>query len=96
MVLALVSHFTTRGLIRREVLCAPQACYAFAERWGNAAARPWPSVTRELRWMAALVCLAFRDLGAEWSERVHTFDASAWGVGVVSKRVPKAQIQELA
>ena len=55
MVLALASRFTTRGLIRREVLCAPQACYAFAEKWRDGFAGPWCGVVRELKCMAALV-----------------------------------------
>ena len=39
--------------------------------------------------------MAFRNLSAEWCERVHTFDASWWGCGVVQKKVPRNDVKRL-
>lgn len=42
---------------------------------------------RELEVMADLVLLAYRNLGAQWSETVKICDASAWGAGIMGKHV---------
>ncbi|CAK0821614.1 unnamed protein product [Prorocentrum cordatum] len=84
---ALLGHFTTQGLIRREVFSAPQACFAFAQQFKSGRGQLWPSVYRELRWMASLVFVAARELDAPWRSKVHVFDASEWGCGVIGKTI---------
>eukprot|EP00959_Pyramimonas_sp_CCMP1952_P175333 3664239-Pyramimonas_sp.AAC.1 len=78
---ALPGYFAARGLIRREVLSAPQACFAFAQQFKSGRGRLWSSVCQELRWMASLVFVAARELDAPWRSKVHVFDASEWGRG---------------
>ncbi|CAK0904200.1 unnamed protein product, partial [Prorocentrum cordatum] len=90
---ALLGHFTTRGLIRREVLSASQACFAFAQQFKSGRGQLWPSVRRELRWMASPVFVAARELGAPWCSRARVFDASEWGCGVMSKTIDTRDVQ---
>ncbi|CAK0894510.1 unnamed protein product, partial [Prorocentrum cordatum] len=77
----LVSHFTTRALIRRELLCVFNAAYSFIEHAGDSAVPFWPSVKREFTWASHLIVLASRDLSAPWASEVSVVDASSWGMG---------------
>ncbi|CAK0816128.1 unnamed protein product [Prorocentrum cordatum] len=83
LVRVVVSHFTSRALLRRELLSCLQASYSFIESSGHHTRVLWSSVKRELRWCAALITLAFRDANAAWSPMVYCADASWWGAGVV-------------
>ncbi|CAK0844650.1 unnamed protein product [Prorocentrum cordatum] len=83
LVRVVVSRFTSRALLRRELLSCLQASYYFIESSGHHARVLWSSVKRELRWCAALIALAFRDVNAAWSPMVYCTDASWWGAGVV-------------
>ena len=60
----LLGHFTWCAMLRRELLAIPSACYRFVTVAGGAPMRLWPSVERELRWMAALVPLMTCNLAA--------------------------------
>ena len=53
----------------------------------------WEAVRRELSWCGALLHLGGRDLSAVWSERIHVFDASYLGRGVVTKHCDRAIVQ---
>ena len=90
---ALLGHCTTRGLIRREVLSVPQACFAFAQQFRQGRDSLCPSVCRELCWMASLACASAREFDAGWSTKVHAFDASSWGCGAVSKTIDPTDVQ---
>ena len=84
---SVVGNFTVRALVRRELLSVCGACFLFAETHEKDPGRVplWPSVHRELRHMAALIGLARRDLAAGYCQRLHVFDASSWGLGVMAK-----------
>ncbi|CAK0852914.1 unnamed protein product [Prorocentrum cordatum] len=83
LVRVVVSHFTSRALLRRELLSCLQASYSSIESSGHHTRVLWSSVKRELRWCAALIALAFRDVNAAWPPMVYCTDASWWGAGVV-------------
>ena len=53
----LVSHFTSRALIRRELLSVMGAVYVFSERYGSKPAELWPAAQRELMWCDYLAVL---------------------------------------
>jgi len=44
----LIGHYTFRALVRRELLCAPNATYAFVQAHRHQRVRLWPSVVRRL------------------------------------------------
>eukprot|EP00959_Pyramimonas_sp_CCMP1952_P095775 2002600-Pyramimonas_sp.AAC.1 len=81
-----MSHYTTRALIRRELLCVFSACYSFAAGAGPHRRRLWGSVRRELGWPAGLIFLASQNLGAAWSQGVLAVDASSWGGCIVQQK----------
>ncbi|CAK0871377.1 unnamed protein product, partial [Prorocentrum cordatum] len=91
-----VSHFTSRALIRRELLSCLNSLYAFSAQYGGRTARLWPSCLRELRWCASLVVFCFRDAGAAFDSRLTMVDASWWGVGVTQKTSSSAVALELS
>ena len=72
--------------IRSELMCIPYAIYSFVRRHYWHRARLWPSVLKEVRWMVALVPLAFADMCRSWSPTIHAYDASLKGFGVVCAR----------
>ena len=83
----LVRHFTSRAFLRRELLAVFGAAYTFIARHRHRMVPLWPSVRRELVWVAHLIHLSQRSLAAEWSPIAHCFDASWWVFGVVKKHV---------
>ena len=90
----LVGHYSFRALMRREMLSVLHAVYGFAHaNWDNDAAL-WPAVARELRWCRGLAHLSWRNLGATWCSEVSVFDASSYGMGVVTKKVPEPMVRE--
>ncbi|CAK0856156.1 unnamed protein product [Prorocentrum cordatum] len=91
-----VSHFTSKALIRRELLSCLNSLYAFSAQYGGRTARLWPSCLRELRWCASLVVFCFRDAGAAFDSRLTMVDASWWGVGVTQKTSSSAVALELS
>ena len=91
----LIGHFTVRALLRRELLSCLGACYAFCRQHRGRLGRVWCSVHRELKWVASLIMMAFRDMAAPWDEELLAVDASHWGVGVVSRSIPSEQAREL-
>ncbi|CAK0849158.1 unnamed protein product [Prorocentrum cordatum] len=91
-----VSHFTSRALIWRELLSCLNSLYAFSAQYGGRTARLWPSCLRELRWCASLVVFCFRDAGAAFDSRLTMVDASWWGVGVTQKTSSSAVALELS
>ena len=94
----LVGMYTSRTLIRRELLSVCSATYAFAERYRLQRRRQplWTNVRRELEMMSALIVLARRDLAAPYSDTVTCFDASWWGLGVMAKDVDRDTVHHLA
>ena len=83
----LVGHFTSKALLRRELLAGLSAVYAFSGKcWASRSDR-WPNARRELRWCSSFSFLAHRDLAADWAPSVSVLDASWWGRGVMQKRV---------
>ena len=91
-VCVLVSHFTCRALIRRELLACLSAVYAFSRVVGSRHVQLWPSVVRELKWACCFIMLAGRDLSACWDVSVMAVDASSWGLGAVQRDLPLADI----
>ena len=85
----LVGHFTSRALLRRELLSVFGAAYTFIGKHRHQNLKLWPSVIRELTWAAHLIHLSHRSLVAEWSSQAYCFDASWWGFGIVRKHVRK-------
>ena len=75
----LVGHFTSRALLRRELLAVFGTAYKFIASHSSDSHRPvhlWESVRRELTWAVHLIHLAQRSLTAAWSPVVYCFDAS--------------------
>ena len=72
----LVGHFTSRALLRRELLSVFGAVYTFIARRRHHSVPLGETVVRELTWAAHLIHLSQRSLAAEWSSTVHCFDAS--------------------
>ena len=91
----LVGQFTFRALLRRELLSCLGATYAFMDRYRKVSRPLWPSVRRELGWARGLIPLACRNLAAQWSTDLIAFDASHWGVGVVSTTIDESEAREL-
>ena len=92
----IVGHVAAISLIKRELLCVLSACYAFMGRHDTSAAKAWPSVKRELRWMQALLPLARHDLRAPLSSRVLATDASEGGKGACQCRLGPDHVAEYA
>ena len=76
-VCVLISHFTCRALIRRELLACLSAVYAFSRVLGSRHVQLWPSVIYELKWACSLIMLASRDLSASWDMSVMAVGASS-------------------
>ena len=58
-----ISHFTSRALIRRELLSCLGAVYGFMGDGGRERRRLTPAVRRELTWCRSLLPLCFRGAG---------------------------------
>ncbi|CAK0864825.1 unnamed protein product, partial [Prorocentrum cordatum] len=91
-----VSHFTSRALIRRELLSCLGAVYGFMGDGGRERRRLTPAVRRELAWCRALLPLCFRDAGRPLSPVVSCVDASWWGAGVTEKTITSDQARRLS
>ncbi|CAK0826729.1 unnamed protein product [Prorocentrum cordatum] len=91
-----VSHFFSRGLVRRELLAALNSLCAFSAQYGGRTARLWPSCLRELRWCASLVVFCFRNAGAPFDSTLTMVDSSRWGVGVTQKKSSAPVARELS
>ena len=92
----LVGHFTSRALLRRELLSVFGTAYTFIARHRHTSVVLWLSVIRELTWGAHLIHLSQRSLAAAWSTTAHCFDASWWGLGLVKKCVPLDVVRDTA
>ncbi|CAK0903427.1 unnamed protein product, partial [Prorocentrum cordatum] len=90
-----ISHFTSRALIRRELLSCLGAVYGFMGDGGRERRRLTPAVRRELTWRRALLPLCFRDAGRPLSPVVSCVDASWWGAGVTEKTITSDQARRL-
>ncbi len=73
-----------------------QACYTFAKTFGGQRANLWPTVRRELGWMAAVLPLLCHNMRADWSDTVHCSDASPQGFGVCYRKVNLGEVQSVA
>ncbi|CAK0898656.1 unnamed protein product [Prorocentrum cordatum] len=91
-----ISHFTSRALIRRELLSCLGAAYGFMGDGGRERRRLTPAVRRELTWCRALLPLCFRDAGRPLSPVVSCVDASWWGAGVTEKTITPDQARRLS
>ncbi|CAK0822697.1 unnamed protein product, partial [Prorocentrum cordatum] len=91
-----ISHFTSRALIRRELLSCLGAVYGFMGDGGRERRRLTPAVRRELAWCRALLPLCFRDAGRPLSPVVSCVDASWWGAGVTEKTITSDQARRLS
>eukprot|EP00959_Pyramimonas_sp_CCMP1952_P143608 3006461-Pyramimonas_sp.AAC.1 len=92
----IVSQFTSRVLIRRELLSRLGAVYKFEEMFKGRFARPWSVVRRELRWARALPVFCRRNLGLPSGTALTCIDASSWGFGVAKKKVSMEAVKRLA
>ncbi|CAK0843265.1 unnamed protein product, partial [Prorocentrum cordatum] len=92
----IVSHITSRVLIRRELLSCLGAVYKFGEVCHNRTAKLWPVVRRELRWARALLIFCSRDLGLPFDTTLTCLDASSWGFGVTQREVSEDSVKRLA
>ena len=93
----LVGHFTSRALLRRELMAVFGTAYRFIASHRADTHRSvhlWESVRRELTWPVQLIHLAQRSLPLAWSPVVYCFDASWWGVGIVKKYAPIQLIRD--
>ncbi|CAK0889503.1 unnamed protein product, partial [Prorocentrum cordatum] len=91
-----MSHLTSRALIRRELLSCPGAVHGFMGDGGRERRRLTPAVKRELTWRRALLPLRFRDAGRPLSPVVSCVDASWWGAGVTEKTITSDQARRLS
>ena len=91
-----VSHFTSRALIRRELLSCLSAAYGFMGEGTRGRRRLPPAVRRELHWCRALLPLCFRDAERPLSPVVPCVDASWWGAGVTEKSFSSFQVHRLS
>ncbi|CAK0883302.1 unnamed protein product [Prorocentrum cordatum] len=94
----LVAHFTWAGLMRRELLSLPHACYRFIEEAGESRWKLWNSARAELRMMCSLIVFASTDTRRPCSPVITATDASTGedgadfgGFGVVQREVSVAE-----
>ena len=78
----IIGHFTFLALIRRPMFSIMRSVYAFVKKDFARPRRLWPSIERELRWMASLAPLLVCDLSLPPLSRVCCSDASLDGAGV--------------
>ncbi|CAK0895306.1 unnamed protein product, partial [Prorocentrum cordatum] len=94
----LVAHFTWAGLMRRELLSLPHACYRFIEGAGESRWKLRNSARAELRMMCSLIVFASTDTRRPCSPVITATDASTGedgtdfgGFGVVQREVSVAE-----
>ncbi|CAK0825147.1 unnamed protein product, partial [Prorocentrum cordatum] len=76
----IVGRFTWSAILRRCLLSIPHSIYRFIEVAGDSPVKIWPAVARELRWMMALLPLAYTDSKRPWSTRVVATDTEGANV----------------
>ena len=84
----ILGHITWAMMSRREGLSILSSCYAFSHRSISKACRLWPSVRRELEWVAALLPLFRAKINVGWSSDVLASDSSPYGYGVCQRQLP--------
>ena len=90
-----LGHITWALMARREGLALINSCYAFVHKNIDRQARLWPSVRKELEWVASLLPLFQIRLNIGWSEDVTASDSSPWGVGVCSRKIDAKEVRNL-
>lgn len=90
-----LGHITWALMARREGLALINSCYAFVHKNIDKQARLWPSVRKELEWVATLLPLFRIRLNIGWSEDVTASDSSPWGVGVCSRKLDVKEVRNL-
>eukprot|EP00435_Cladocopium_sp_Y103_P063778 s336_g25.t1 len=83
-----LGHITWAMMSRREGLSILNSCYAFCHQHKCRASRLWPSVRRELEWIAALLPLFRAKINVGWSSDVFASDSSPFGYGVCQRQLP--------
>jgi hypothetical protein len=91
---AILSHYFFVALGRRRGLSVMSSVYAFSEAHYLERVELWPSVVRELKWMAALVPLLERDLSLPWADQLLVYDAAELAGAVCAKPAPPFLIAE--
>ena len=93
--------YTWAALLRRELLSVPHAVFRFIERAGDHTWKLWGSVRRELRWMGALLVLAFADTRRPWLDTVTATDAEGvnqqdiGGADVTERQIDIADVESI-
>lgn len=95
----IIGHHTPLSLLRRPLLAAMRAVYAFAQREYRRPRPLWSSVLRELRWMRSLLPIVVCDQRAKVATRVMASDASldGWGLwSAMRRRAPSRSYSGIA
>ena len=79
-------------LLRRELMCVPDSCYAFIAKHGRdgtrSSERPWENVKPELHQVASLLPLCHAWICAPWHSSMTASDSSMEGAGVCTRDLP--------
>ena len=90
-----VGHMSFICMGRREGLAVLGDVYSFIRRFYNHPHKIWKGVRNELAIWYAISPLLWRDLRSQWSETVYATDASEWGLGATTSRIPADQVKDL-
>ena len=93
----LLGHITWALLLRRELMCVPDSCYAFIAKHGRdgtrSSERLWENVRRELHQVASLLPLCHARIRAPWHTSVTASDSSMEGAGVCTRDLPVSLVR---
>ena len=90
-----VGHITWAMMCRREGLSILHSTYSFIHHNPQSVARLWPSVRKELAWVASLLPLFRMKLNCGWSDDVTASDSSPFGIGVCSRKLDVNTVKDL-
>ena len=93
LIQVVLGHITWAMMSRREGLAILNSCYAFCHKNKQQACRLWPSVRRELQWVATLLPLFRAKINVGWSSDVHASDSSPMGFGVCQRFIDKEAVR---
>eukprot|EP00438_Fugacium_kawagutii_P013923 Skav213475 [mRNA] locus=scaffold565:39265:42440:+ [translate_table: standard] len=92
----LLGHCCFLSLARRESLSIFGQAYNFVRRYSYSTDEfpLWASVRKEFDIWDGILPLIFRNLKAEWSEKVYAVDASEWGLGCTIAHMPLDDVKQ--
>ena len=91
---ALLGHYTWLAMMRRPCLCVFSHAYLCVRRAAGQAFVIDRTLRAELTLAKNLLPMLFADLGLPWSDTVYACDASMFGLGVVSRTLPRNIVED--